>query len=79
MSCRHDGRCLAVVVLFRSRQEPFEDHLAGTLEILRGIFAEQIANVIKVHHRAAPSWPKEAGGDDDSLDYDDFGFGGLAA
>ncbi len=77
MSCRHDARCLAVVVLFRSRTEPFDDRLAGTLEILRGIFAEQISNVIKVHHRATPSWPKDAA--DEDCDYDDFGFDGLAA
>jgi hypothetical protein len=48
---------------------------------MRGIIAEQLANVIKVHHRAHASWPKEA--QDGDLDYDDdMGFGfqdGLAA
>ncbi len=79
-SCRHDGKCLAVIVLFRNAQEPFEEALAQTIEILRAIFAEQVSNVIRVHHRASPSWPKEALDDEhDVSDYDDFGFGGMAA
>ena len=69
-----------MLVLFRSKEEPFGESVAATLEILRGIFAEQIANVIKVHHRATPQWPKDPLDDEyDYKDYDDFGFGGLAA
>lgn len=80
LSCVHDGKCLAVLVLFRSREDPFGESVAATLEILRGIFAEQIANVIKVHHRATPQWPKDPLDDEyDCKDYDDFGFGGLVA
>lgn len=79
-SCCHDGRCMAVVVLFRSKEEPFEETLATTIDILRSIFAEQVANVIKVHHRVTPSWPKDPLDDEyDASDYDEFGFGGLVA
>jgi hypothetical protein len=69
------------MVLFRNKTKPFDQNLASTIDTLRSIIAEQLANVIRVHHRAMPSWPKEA--QDSDLDYDDdlgFGFqGGLAA
>lgn len=70
-SCRADDGCLAVVVLFRSREQSFEPQLAGTLDILRTIFAEQLAQIIRVHHRAKPSWPAEA--EDEFGDDLDFG------
>jgi len=79
-SCRHEGQGLAVVVLFRTATRPFTDELAGIIDVLRPIFAEQLANVIRVHRRAEPSWPKDAV--DDDFDFNDdhgFGFGGLAA
>ena len=80
-SCMHEGRCMAVMVLFRSKDEPFDDTLAASIDILRSIFAEQVAHVIKVHHRASPSWPKDPLEDDEheAEDYDDYGFGGLVA
>ncbi len=81
-SCMHKEECLAVVVLFRNKADRFTEDLAGTLDTLRCIFAEQLSNIIKIHHRAKPSWPDEAV--DGGLDYegDDYGFGfegGLAA
>ncbi len=85
-SCRHHGECLAVVVLFRSSNQPYEDELAGTLDLLRTIFAQQLSKIITLHHRAAPQWPGE--GNDDEIDFDDFddfgfnfgdGGGGVAA
>lgn len=81
-SCMHKEECLAVVVLFRNKSDQFTEDLAGTLDTLRCIFAEQLSNIIKIHHRAKPSWPDEAV--DGGLDYegDDYGFGfegGLAA
>lgn len=79
-SCRHEGQCLAVAVLFRTATRPFTDELAGIIDVLRPIFAEQLANVIRVHRRAEPSWPKDAV--DEDCDFNDdfgFGFGGLAA
>jgi DNA-binding response OmpR family regulator len=79
-SCRNDGRCMAVVVLFRTESRPFTDELANIIDVLRPIFAEQLANVVRVHRRAEPSWPKDAV--DEDYDFNDdhgFGFGGLAA
>ncbi len=88
-SCLHEGECLAVVVLFRNKTDPFDDRLGATIDVLRPIFAEQLAQIIKVHHRALPQWPDDASGgndeydDNDSFDpfdnYDDYGFGGMAA
>ena len=78
--CMHEARCMAVMVLFRSKDEPFEESLATTIDILRAIFAEQVAHVIRVHHRASPSWPKDPLDDEfDSSDYDDLGFGDMVA
>jgi DNA-binding response OmpR family regulator len=70
-SCTHEGECLAVIVLFRSNATPFDAKLAGTLDILRAIFAEQLSQIIRVHHRATPQWPAEP----DEDDLDEFGFG----
>ncbi|MHC4107014.1 MAG: GAF domain-containing protein, partial [Planctomycetota bacterium] len=77
-SCRNNGECLAVVVLFRSRNAPFEEELAPILDILRQLFAEQLAHVLKIHHRAMPQWPADAA-DDPCEREDDFGFGPMAA
>ena len=76
LSCRHGGDCMAVVVLFRRKCDPFQESLAGTLDTMRVIFAEQLAQIIKVHHRAAPSWPKDAWEDGDEYG-DDRGIGGF--
>jgi FixJ family two-component response regulator len=85
-SCRHKKDCLAVIVLFRNKSTQFGATLGSVIDALRPIIAEQLSNVIRVHHRARPSWPKEAtggNGEDGELDYNDdlgFGFeGGLAA
>ncbi|MCZ6835572.1 MAG: response regulator [Planctomycetota bacterium] len=72
-SCRKDEECLAVIVLFRRKSDEFPPELAGTLDMMRVIFAEQLSHIIKVHHRATPNWPEEASWEDD---VDDFGFGG---
>lgn len=75
--CRHDDEALAIVFLFRDNRDAFPDELAGTLDLLREIFARQISAVLKVHHRAKPEWPNEVDGVDEE---DDYGFlGGLAA
>lgn len=81
-ACHHEGECLAVIVMFRSKTDPFAEELAGTLDAMRGIFAEQLSNIIKIHHRARPSWPSEAIDDENDFEGDDYGFGfegGLAA
>ncbi|MBT8486475.1 MAG: response regulator [Phycisphaerae bacterium] len=82
-SCIDEQECMAVVVLFRDKNTPFEPALAGTLDILRAIFAEQLSQVIRIHHRSGPQWPAEPSYEDELDDLDDdhgFGFGGgLAA
>ena len=77
-SCMHGGECLAVIILFRSKDEPFGDDLGSTIDVLRPIFAQQLANVITIHHRASQPWPQES----EDTDYNDeygFGFGGELA
>lgn len=81
-SCDYEDECLAVIVLFRSHKSPFDDGLLSIIETLRPIFAEQLAQIIKVHQRAQPQWPDEAEDDSDELDFNDdygFGYGDLAA
>ncbi|MFK7961182.1 MAG: response regulator [Phycisphaerales bacterium] len=89
-SCRHEGECLAVAVLFRNEHDGFATTLSPTLDTLRTIFGEHLARIIDVHHRAKPSWPAddttsiEGDGDFDHPfpgedDEPDWGFGGLAA
>jgi DNA-binding response OmpR family regulator len=79
-SCMHQGDCMAVLVLFRNKAQPFSERIAGMLDTMRGIIAEQLRNVVKVHHRAKPGdWPKEADESDleeEWRDADDYGFGG---
>ena len=67
--CRHKSDTLAVIVLFRKKDQPFDEKLAGTLDTMRGIIAEQLRNVVKVHQRAmgGGEWPKDAA--DGDLDY----------
>jgi len=76
-ACRHAGECLAVIVLFRGKDDPFADDLAAIIDTLRPIFSRQVASIIKVHHRARQHWPEEAAEDAWDAD-DDYGFG-LAA
>ena len=70
--CHHQGDCLAVLVLFRTDDQPFEEGLAGVLDALRGILAEQLDTLIRVHNRLEPEWPDEPADDEP-------GFGDLAA
>jgi len=68
-SCRQDGDCLAVVVLFRERRNPFPPAALQALKIIRELFGKQLARVIKMHHRHLPKnqWGGFAGGDDIDL------------
>ena len=70
--CHHDGDCLAVMVLFRSESDAFEEGLAGTLDALREIMGDQLATLIRVHNRLDQEWPDEPADDEP-------GFGDLAA
>jgi hypothetical protein len=73
-SCRSEDKCLAVVVLFRAKSEPFGEDAAEIIDLLRPIFAEQLAHIIRVHHRASPQWPDEPVDDEHDIN-DDYGFG----
>ncbi len=69
-SARHEDETMAIIVMFRRPGEPFGEDLASLLDMLRGIFADQLATIIRIHHRAAPSWPDEAIDDDAEFDGD---------
>ena len=85
LACMHEQKCMAIIVLFRKNAQPFAESLAGKLGLLRPIFAAQLNQIIRVHHRLHASWPKQAV--DEDCDFHDeeppesenFGFGGLAA
>lgn len=69
-ACRHDGECLAVVILFRDEKTPFEESAAPMLRTISDLFAQQLARVIHIHHRHLPrdqwgSFDQIDGGDDD--------------
>lgn len=49
--CVHEGECLAVVTLFRDALRPFDPELLPLLDVIRALFGEQLARVIRVHNR----------------------------
>ncbi len=53
-SCRDDEETLAIFVLFRSFESPFEEEAASLFTRLRDVFTRQLAHVIRVHHRHLP-------------------------
>ncbi len=82
-ACRHEGEALAVITLFRDRVDPFSDELLDQIDVLRGIFAEGLARVIRVHHRHLPEdqWSgwDPFGEEDDEDEGWGGGSGGIAA
>ncbi|MDZ4753449.1 MAG: hypothetical protein SGJ11_03005 [Phycisphaerae bacterium] len=68
--CLWKDDCLAVFVLFRDRSKGFNDELAGVIDALRGVFAEQVAAVLRIHHRASGGWPSERADEHDADDWD---------
>jgi len=82
-ACQHEGETLAVMTLFRDRSTPFSEELLDQLDVLRGLFAEGLARVIRVHHRHLPEdqWSGwDAFGDEDDEDEGwGGGSGGIAA
>lgn len=69
--CSHDGECLAVLYLFRGSQEPFPDEVASVLDDLRGLLAEQLDRLIRIHNRLEQAWPDEPA-DADEDDWNDL-------
>jgi FixJ family two-component response regulator len=53
----HGDECMGVFFLFRNRNEPFKDELAGLIDALRPVFAAQMAKLVRVHHRSRFLWP----------------------
>lgn len=53
-SCRREGECLAVVVLFRDKRNPFPEPVLPALRMIAELFGKQLARVIHVHHRHLP-------------------------
>ncbi|HYE61745.1 MAG TPA: hypothetical protein VD997_07090 [Phycisphaerales bacterium] len=53
-SCRVDGECLAVVVLFRDRRTPFTGSAPATLRIIKDLFAQQLSRIVKMNYRHLP-------------------------
>ncbi|MEX2218345.1 MAG: hypothetical protein WD749_06250 [Phycisphaerales bacterium] len=53
-SCRREGECLAVVLLFRDRRNPFPPAVLPALSMIAELFGKQLARVIHIHHRHLP-------------------------
>jgi len=73
-SCRHDDESLAVFAIFRDRSSPFTEEMLRQLAVMRDLFADQLARVVRIHHRHIhhDHWP----GFDVETDDD---IGGMAA
>ena len=70
---------MAVVILFRSSETPFDPELSGTLELIREIFANHLERIVRVHHRGS-EWPEQAASDEIDFDNEQEGWqGGMAA
>lgn len=76
--CRNEGECLAVFMLFREKHAGFGPELVDLLGMLAEKFGEQLARVVKIHHRHLPKdkWGKLG---EPAEDNEDLGGGGLAA
>jgi len=75
-ACRdEDGDCLAVFALFRDRRNAFTEATLAHLRVIRDIFGEQLARVVRIHHRHTPDkqWPGFDIEEDDRGTADDHG------
>ncbi|MBL4702429.1 MAG: response regulator [Phycisphaeraceae bacterium] len=52
--CHHEDETLAVLVTFRDQSTPFDLELVQTFEAISTLLAEQLARVIRIHHRHLP-------------------------
>lgn len=73
-ACRHDGEILALFLLFRDVHQPFSDLVGDQMRAVSTLFAEQLARVVRIHHRHLPKekWgalgdPEEEPGDSGDL------------
>lgn len=67
-----DQECLAVIVLFRDRDQPFSEVALEACSSMGGIMGEALEKVIKVHHRMAihddDGWDDGSGPDEPFFD-----------
>jgi hypothetical protein len=78
-TCRSGGEALAIFVLFRDRTNPFSDHFRKILSRIAPVFGEQLARVVRIHHRHLPHDQWGSLGDGPLTDDETGGGGGLAA
>ena len=66
-TCRSEGECLAVGVLFRDATRTFTDDQMLTMQTIADTFGEALARVVRVHHRHKPgkAFPHFGAGEDD--------------
>lgn len=76
-ACRAQGECLALVLLFRDRQLSFNARAVELCGAIAGRFGEQLARVVRIHHRHLPRDKWGGPGDADATSED--GDGGMAA
>jgi hypothetical protein len=53
-AAEHEGEMLAAVALFRDDRDPFDSRTLRRLEVIGDILAQQLARIIRVHHRHLP-------------------------
>lgn len=70
--CHHEGECLAVMYFFRRMDDAFSDETADLLNDLRGMLAEQISTLIRIHNRMESDWPEEPADGEEESDWDDL-------
>ena len=58
-TCMFGNEPLAILVFFRKDTSPYTDEMAGMLDALRSVLAEQLARILRVHKRSELEWPDE--------------------
>ncbi|MEM9020680.1 MAG: response regulator [Planctomycetota bacterium] len=65
-ACTHEGDALAVVALFRDDSEPFSDTLIDAAATVGEMLGDQLAKIIRIHHRGMDDVPFDTQGADDT-------------
>lgn len=75
-ACRADDECLAVLALFRDSRDTFSPEVRSKVGLVAELFTQQLARVVRTHHRHLPK-DKWASPGDVGLEADDESeFGG---
>lgn len=66
-AAEHDGELLAAVALFRDDRDSFDSRTLARLGVIGDILAQQLARIIRVHHRHMPmdKWDGSEGQNED--------------